>query len=490
MSGDSVLHRSAKSAGWRGVGIVVKSISSLVLVTVLARMLQVRTFGIYGVVSSIVALSSIFVDFGIDHAFLHHAPETEDEKQAAAVHFTLKTILILIWSLVMIAGTLLLTPDGSYRLALLVIVVTTGARHFTQTARLIVNRRIDHRKLAQIEIWNSVFTPIVSIGLAWGGFEMWALLSSNIVDAVFCFVVLHFWKPVWKPRLLWKPAVVKYYLGFGRHTLAATLLATALDRLDDLWTGFRLGNEAMGFYDRAYTLARYPSAIVAMPVDVVAIAAYAELKDKREQLSRVFHQFASYLIWFGFLLAGLLNATSSELIPVALGDKWRPMIPVFQLMLVFTILDPLKKIIAYLFIAVGRPEQLVRARLMQLVIMMSLIFLLGPVLGLIGVALAVDCMVVIGIVFMLWQARKYVDYSLVKLLAAPGLSLLIALLLTHGVGSLVNAGAVVLLAVKSGIYLITYSVIMVALDYRELRAFFSNLKAVFLGRIRTSGQKR
>jgi hypothetical protein len=64
------------------------------------------------------------------------------------------------------------------------------------------------------------------------------------------------------------------------------------------------------------------------------------------------------------------------------------------------------------------------------------------------------------------------------------------LLLTHGVGSLVNAGAVVLLAVKSGIYLITYSVIMVALDYRELRAFFSNLKAVFLGRIRTSGQKR
>jgi hypothetical protein len=46
------------------------------------------------------------------------------------------------------------------------------------------------------------------------------------------------------------------------------------------------------------------------------------------------------------------------------------------------------------------------------------------------------------------------------------------------------------LAVKSGIYLITYSVIMVALDYRELRAFFSNLKAVFLGRIRTSGQRR
>jgi O-antigen/teichoic acid export membrane protein len=93
-------------------------------------------------------------------------------------------------------------------------------------------------------------------------------------------------------------------------------------------------------------------------------------------------------------------------------------------MLVFTLLDPIQVTIANLFVAVGYPEKTVRTRLGQVIILVIGLFILGPVWGIEGVALAVDAMLLAGIALLLWQARAYVQFSIVRLFAAPTLALL------------------------------------------------------------------
>ena len=99
------------------------------------------------------------------------------------------------------------------------------------------------------------------------------------------------------------------------------------------------------------------------------------------------------------------------------------MLDAFRLMLIFTMFDPMKRTIADLFIAVGRPEKIARSRIIQLVVMVGGLFLLAPPFGITGVALAVDIMVVVGIGLLLWQAREYVTFSITRLFFMPGLAL-------------------------------------------------------------------
>ena len=148
--------------------------------------------------------------------------------------------------------------------------------------------------------------------------------------------------------------------------------------------------------DRAYTFATYPRRLLAMPVNAVAGGAYAELKGDRPGLSRAFFSSNALLVRSGFLLGGLLVLVAPEFTRLALGERWLPMVPAFRLMAVFTLLDPIRVTVSSLFVAVGRPEQVVRVRLWQLAAMVVGLFALGSRWGITGVAVVVDGVLLLG----------------------------------------------------------------------------------------------
>ncbi len=126
----------------------------------------------------------------------------------------------------------------------------------------------------------------------------------------------------------------------------------------------------------------------------------------------------------GFLLGGLLVLVAPEFTRLALGERWLPMVPAFRLMAVFTLLDPIRVTVSSLFVAVGRPEQVVRARLAQLAVMVVGLFALGPRWGITGVALVVDGVLLLGLGWLLGRARGHVDFSARRLFGAPAVALL------------------------------------------------------------------
>ncbi|RMD66614.1 hypothetical protein D6833_01280, partial [Candidatus Parcubacteria bacterium] len=401
----------------------------------LARLLPVETFGVYALAGSIVTLSVTLPNFGLGGAFLHRAPETEDEGQAAATHFTLKAILTLVWAAVLALGALVFAT-GEIRVALLLLTATTAGVELTQTYWLILVRRVVHRRLALLQLIQVLLTTVAALSLAWNGATLWALLTTDIVALAVTFVGLCLWRPVWRPHLAWSPDRVRYFLHFGSRNFVAAVLLRTLDRVDDLWAGFYLGKTALGFYAKAYTFATYPRRVLAVPVNQVVRGTYAALKGDRQRLSQAFFRTNALLVRSGFFLAGLLALIAPEFIRLLLTDKWLPMLDAFRLMLVFTLLDPLKISISHVLVAVGRPEQVMRARLVQLVILVIGLFSLGPWLGIAGVALAVDLMLAVGIGILLWMVRAYVDFSLARLFAAPGLALTLGLILGGAVSRL------------------------------------------------------
>jgi O-antigen/teichoic acid export membrane protein len=472
----SLAQRSVTSTGWNFAANLVQTAIFLLRSIILARLLPVEAFGAYNFAGSVIVLSATAASFGMGSAFLHRSAETEDEEHAAAIHFTLKLIFALAWAVSMIVVSFLLT-DGPRRTALLVLCLVNLGMELTQTPRLILTRRIVHRRLAMLQLLNALLTTVVALSLAWCGQTLWALLATDITTLSLSLFLLYAWRPVWRPRLMWTPRSVRYFLSFGGRTFPAVVLSKALDRVDDLWTGFFLTDTALGFYSKAYSFATYPRSILAAPVNAVAMGTYAELKNDRHRLSQAFFRSNALLVRSGFYLAGVLTLIAPEFIHLVIGDKWLPMLTAFRLMLIFTLLDPIKTTVSNLFVAVGKPERVTRARILQLVVLVVGLFALGYPLGIAGVALAVDLMLFVGIAILLGQAREHVSFSAVRLFGTPTLALLIALGLASGATALGHYSEPTWWsgAIKLSTFSLTYVSLLLVIERRDLLDVFGAL---------------
>ena len=472
----SLVQRSLSSTGWN-LGASLATVGVLFIRAVfLARMLEVSTFGVYALAFAVVKLSSVIAEFGLGDAFLHRAPETEDESRAAAVHLGLTILLTSLWASILTLSAVLATRPP-LRTALVVLTVTVGVLQLARTPTLILVRRVRHRRLAVIDLATAVATTAIAVWLASRGAELWALLATDIVTAAMAFTALYLWRPPWRASLAWIPGVVRYYLGFGSRSFLAGMLSQFLERIDTLWTGLFLGTTALGFYSRAFAFATYPRRFVAQPILGVVAGIYAELKGDTARLSTAFGQVNALLLRLDVGIAGLLAMVSPELVFLLLGDRWMPMVPPLRVLLIFAVAAPIERSLAHLFVAVGRPGYVVRTRVVQLVLVCVGILVLGSRWGVVGVAMAVSGAVLVPISLLLRRARDHVEFSLATLVAPP----LAALVFATGAAVAVLNGAarfddpLLTLGVVTAVYVPVYIGVLLVLERRRLRGLVRTL---------------
>lgn len=482
-----MVSRTITSISWNAAINIVQIIVGVGRSILLTRLLPVETFGVYAWAGAIVVLTSALANFGMGDAFLHRAPETEDEDRAAAVYFTLQTMFSSIWAALLIIGGSIFAR-GEQRFALISLTVITAGIHLTQVPNMILARRVVHRRLALLQLTNMLLSSLAALLLAWQGHTLTALLCTDLITLIINVLGFYTWKPVWKPHFAWSPKVMKYFLGFGRQNVIAIALWRALDKVDDLWTGTYMNETALGFYSRAYTFATYPRKILASPVNLVTAGTYAELKNDRKRLSRAFFNINALLLRSGFLLAGVLALFVPDFVHLVLGVKWLPMLDAFRLMLVYTLLDPVKLTIAQLLVAVGRPDKVLRARGIQLTILIIGLFILGPRWGITGVAIAVDIMLVLGIGILLLEVRTYVDFSIQRLFLVPCIALVLGLVL--GAGSNLYLGITEpswgASPIKLVIFSIVYGVVLLIFEKDQIKDAFTILIKLLLNRSKQS----
>ena len=477
---EDLARRSIHSVKWNGIGNFFQIIVGFVQLVVLARLLPIESFGVYsGAVAVTTLLGGISV-FGLAEAFKFRCEETIDIEQTAAVHFTLQLVITLIWTVLMVAGGFLFIKSNAdgYLLVFIVLTLSKAAANFANTPKVILSRSVQFKQLAIVDITTVSFTLLISVVLALLNQPLWALMTTHIVGFLIDFLILYFLKPVWKPKLLWIKSTVKYFLNFGSKQLVSRFLSDALDHIDDIWTKAFLGTLSMGFYSKAYSFALYPSKVISTPISTVAESTYAEVAGVRNKLSEAFHRTNSFLIRSGFFLVGGFMVIAPEFIRIFIGERWMPMMLTFRLMLPFTLFDPMKKSMANLFVAVGKPEINVRIRMIQIAVLLAGLLGLSKIWGIEGVALSVDLMMVVGIVLILYHAKTYVDFSLRSFFSFPAIALILGLgaclAFEHWFGgSFSDLPEAVL---KFSIFAVIYICIMVVFDRKEINSVLNVLR--------------
>jgi len=476
------------NVGSQAVTLVLGFVRSVLL----ARLLVPEDFGIVALALFFVNLAGSFATFGLNEALVQRKTVEPD---AISTHFVMRlglmTLAVLL-TLICIPLFRYFYPDRPLLVPLIVALLPVKLiQAVASTPTMLLRRRLAFRRLAALDVASSLMMLVIGTLLAWNGWGPWSLvLGEQLTGVLVSAVGVWLYRPPWHRSLRLARTIARQYLDFGRFILANIQINFLLDQFDDFWTVSFLGSTAGGYYARAYEFARYPRRIIAMPLQPVFFSAYARLQSDRRRLSQTFYRLNSFVVRVGFLFALVLVLVAPELVGLLLGAKWLPMVTAFQLMVVYTLLDPVRATAGNLAIAVGHPQILVRINLVQLVVFVPLVILLGSLLGIEGVAIAADVMLLIGIVLVFRRVRRFADFSLRRMFGYP----VVALILGGAAGLLV---AIVLASAKPWISLfgkatvaaMVYCGVLLSREHAEYRRNLGTLLNL-LGLDRWRGLKR
>ena len=450
-----------------GITMILGLLRSIALM----RLLGVDSFGTISLALVFSRLVLPFSTLGLDHALLQKKAPSEE---AYSTHFILRIgfsvltgLLCLGISPIMRIGLDDLVVNIFIIFLVINIVDSTYATHF-----VILRREMRLGSLALINLCASIIMTILTPLAAYLGAGVWSLVLEQALGSIIrwgsAWLVL---RPFKLSRRL-STAEARTQLSFGSQVIGGNLLGTVLDRFDDLWVGTALGSTALGYYSRAYDLTQYPERILSAPITSVFLSAYAALQEERQELAKLFYRSSSFLVRAGTLLSVIMVLTAPELVTLLFTPRWITIVPIFRLMTIYILLDPIYINLSSLLVGIGRPYLLNRVRLIQAGTFIPAVILFAHFWGTYGVAIAADVMMGIGVLLLISVSRRFIQYSLPRLWLAPAIAALVAFIVGYYFSRQLPVSATGLIFVlKAGFALAGYGISLTILEYKDLRQF-------------------
>jgi len=465
MRDESIAAKTVKGSFFSIGSSAITIVSGFVRSVILARLLLPEDFGVVALAMFFLSITSQVRDFGFNQALIHR---DTDIQEASSTHFVLRVSIALVVVLLTLLVAPLLTrlyPSQPEMVsALIVLSFLEIIKAVNSTPLVLLVKELGFKYLAILDVATSLAMTIVAPAMALAGFGFWSLVGEQATAVLVRTIGLWGILRPWQFSLKFDKGIAQWYFHFGSFVFVSSGLTFLLDQFDDFWTGTALGSVALGFYSRAYEFARYPRRVIASPITRVFFPAYAKLQHDRLRLSKAYYRASSLIVRMGFLFSLVFVLVAPEFIRIFIGAKWLPMVLTFRLMIFYALLDPLVVTSGHLITAVGQPQILTRIKAFQLLIFVPAVIILARYFGINGVAVAADLMLVTGVVLILAQVRKYVDFSLWKMFRYPTIGLLLgggaalligqhlpvesdflSLLLKGGVAAVIYGGALLLL---------------------------------------------
>ena len=448
---------------------------------ILARILGPKDFGLVAMVTACTDFLSLFRDAGLSMATVQRASISRE--QTSMLFWVNLMIGGLLAAFCAAAAPLLTRFYHEPRLFWITVVVGTGFVFSAAAAqhRATLQRDMRFAILSSIDVASLVLSIALSIGMAMAGLGYWALVGRAICPSLVLLIGVWLaagWTPV-APR---RGTNVIPMLKYGGTVTLMNLISYIGSNADKVLVGRFLGAEVLGIYGRAYQLSSLPTDNLNSTVGLVAFPALSRLQNDPEHFKDLF------LKGYGLFLSVVMPISMScalfaeDIVRIFLGNKWDAAAPLFRLLAPtvfgFAILNPLY----WLLMSTGRATRSLRIELFVtpcLIIGYAVGLRYGPAGVAAGFSIALTLWVV-PVIFWATRSTPVAAVDILKVLARPLLSILIAAGVSLCVWNIVHSLAPVLirLIVATGVLFGVYAVVL---------CFVMDQKAIYVRLLREIG---
>ncbi len=119
------------------------------------------------------------------------------------------------------------------------------------------------------------------------------------------------------------------------------MASTLLTQMDALLIGTFVSTEALGFYDRAYRTAQWPSLLLTSFTGRVAFFGYARLQNEARRLRQLFDTTLWVVTYLAVPIALMLFISAPDLVTLVYGETWAPAASLLRILAVYSLARPL-----------------------------------------------------------------------------------------------------------------------------------------------------
>ena len=413
----------------------VKFVTQLISTVVLARLLSPHDFGIFAMVMPLVGFVMLIQDFGLSQAVISVKGITRGQETTLFyINLGLSGVLALLFVVAApVMGRFYGTSEVIAPAMVLAGTIALSGLATLQFGFLVRDLRFNAVGLA--DIVGAIAGVSAAIVVAFVHPSPWAMVASVVANMLFG-LACGWIATGWRPGRAAPIAQVRHLLNFGGGVIGANLANFVTRNADNILIARFLGPTPLGYYDRAYKLLLFPFQQIVSPLGRVVIPILSRFVGEPERYRSAYFRSLEQILLVA--LPGMVVAIvmADDLIVFVMGEKWRPVIPVFRWLGLVGLHLPLSQTFAWLLISQSRTQALARFAMFQAVT--SVIgFVVGLRYGIIGVA-AIYALadVLVRLPLMTWYVGRVgpvsawmiverISVHLVGMMAAAGMLVLI-----------------------------------------------------------------
>lgn len=357
-----------------------------VLSIVMARLLTPEDYGIVGMLSVFLTISTTFVDSGFSNALVRK--QEYKEVDYSTVFFFNFFVAVVVYLILFFTAPLIASffemPILTSVLRVQAISLIINSLTVVQVAKL--TRALDFKSLALLTMYSNILSGICGIGLAYLGFGVWALVGQVLIQSVInlLYLVIRY---RWYPTTGFSTDSFKELGSYGSRLLASSLLHTLYTQLTTFIIGKFFSAKTLGFYNRAVQTVALPKQLFEGVIGKITFPIFAKVQDDKERLINVYRKYIKMSSMCMFFAYALLFALSKPLVLFLLTDKWADCIIYLQLLCFVCMFDNVTSINLTLLKVIGRSDLYLRLEIIKKTV--SVIILLCAVpFGVVGICVA------------------------------------------------------------------------------------------------------
>lgn len=325
---------------WNALGQFSTKGINFVLGLIVARLLMPEDYGVIAMLGVFMAVAQLFTDCGFGKALIRKIDRTEVDC-STAFYFNI-AIGLFSYGLLFLSAPLIANFYG-------IPILTNVVRVFSLTIfinslgivpRALRSIAVDFKSQAYASVSSSLISGLLGLYLACCGYGVWALVWQAVVGAFLNVMViwaLARWMPLW--AYSWR--AFRDMFSYGSKLLASGLLHTLYTNASTLVIGKYYTPSELGYYDRGYKIAAFPSLGFSAILHQVTFPILAKLQNDNARLIHAYHQYMAMTSMVFFYLMTLLAVMAKPLIGILLTEKWLDAVPFLQVFCLAMMFDSL-----------------------------------------------------------------------------------------------------------------------------------------------------
>lgn len=337
---------------------------NFIVSVLLARLLLPEEFGLIGMISIFISISTALVDGGFSSSLIR--TKDADNTDYSTVFFVNLITSILLYILLFFIAPYVSEFYEEPILTSLIRVLSSILiiRAFVTVQSTKLNKELKFKTQFKLQFPSLVISAALSIWMAYNNYGVWSIVAKDITYSLLATIQL-WWYGKWTPSFIFDKEKFKYHFNFGYKISLTRIFDTSFNNLYNIIIGKYFSAGILGFYTRAKSLEELPTSFFYNAFNRVFYPLLAKINDDNERLKKIYGQLMRIVVFVVTPILIYLGIVAEPLFRWLLTEKWLPAVPYFQLLIIAGVFFPIQKYNLNICQLKGRSDIVLRLSVLQ-----------------------------------------------------------------------------------------------------------------------------